>query len=80
LNGTHPINSPLIKATIQKVIGTEIQVFLYYPEFNKPVLFHLYNYASDQQLEAVIMQDKKKNNYSFLFAKAQYNSKAVLNH
>jgi hypothetical protein len=31
-------------------------------------------------LGAVIMQDKKQNNYSFLFAKAQYSSKAVYNH
>jgi hypothetical protein len=42
---------------IKKVIGTEIP--LYYPDFNKPVLFHLYIYASDHQLGAVIIQDKK---------------------
>jgi hypothetical protein len=42
---------------IKKVIGTE--VLLCYPDFNKPVLFHLYNDASDHQLGAVIMQDKK---------------------
>jgi hypothetical protein len=40
---------------IKKVIGTE--VLLYYPDFNKP--FHLFTDASDHQLEAVIMQDKK---------------------
>jgi hypothetical protein len=44
---------------IKKVIGTEIQVLLCYPDFNKPVLFHLYTDASDHQLETVIMQDKK---------------------
>jgi hypothetical protein len=42
---------------IKKVIGTEIQVLLCYSEFNKP--FHLYTDASDHQLGAVIMQDKK---------------------
>jgi hypothetical protein len=42
---------------IKKVIGTE--VLLYYPDFNKPVLFHLYTDGSDHQLRAVIMQDKK---------------------
>jgi hypothetical protein len=59
---------------IKKVIGTEVshqqafdkikkvmrtEVFLCYPDFNKPVLFHLYTDASDHQLGAVIMQDKK---------------------
>jgi hypothetical protein len=42
---------------IKKVIGTE--VLLCYPDFNKPALFHLYTDASDHQLGAVIMQDKK---------------------
>jgi hypothetical protein len=42
---------------IKKVTGTE--VLLCYPDFNKPVLFHLYTYASDHQLGAVIIQDKK---------------------
>jgi hypothetical protein len=42
---------------IKNVIGTE--VLLSYPDFKKPVLFHLYIDASDHQLEAVIMQDKK---------------------
>jgi hypothetical protein len=41
---------------IKKIIGTE--VLLFYPDFNKPVLFHLYTDASDYQLGAVIMQDK----------------------
>jgi RNase H-like domain found in reverse transcriptase len=40
---------------IKKVIKTE--VFLAYPDFNKP--FHIYTDASDHQLSAVIMQDKK---------------------
>jgi hypothetical protein len=40
---------------IKKVIGTE--VLLCYPDFSKP--FHLYTDASDHQLRAVIMQDKK---------------------
>jgi hypothetical protein len=44
---------------IKKVIGTEIQVLLCYPDFNKLVLFHLCTDASDHQLGAVIMQDKK---------------------
>jgi hypothetical protein len=42
---------------IKKVIGTE--VLLCYPDFNKPVIFNLYIDASDHQLGAVIMQDKK---------------------
>jgi hypothetical protein len=42
---------------IKKVIGTE--VLLCYPDFNKPYPFHLYTDASDHQLGAVIMQDKK---------------------
>jgi hypothetical protein len=62
---------------IKRVIGTE--VLLCYPDFNKPVLFHLHTDASDHQLEAVIMQDKKKKNYSLLFAKAQYSPTAVNN-
>jgi hypothetical protein len=44
---------------IKKVIVTEIQVLLCYPYFNKPGSFHLYTDASDHQLGAVIMQDKK---------------------
>jgi hypothetical protein len=74
---------------IKKVIGTETQVLLCYSDFNKPVLFHLYTDASDHQLGAVIMQDKKPEAFysrklntahSLLFAKAQYSSKAVYNH
>jgi hypothetical protein len=42
---------------IKKVIGSE--VLLCYPDFNKPVPFHLCIDASDHQLGAVIMQDKK---------------------
>jgi hypothetical protein len=42
---------------IKKVIGTEIPVLLFYPDFNNP--FHLCTDASDHQLGAVIMQDKK---------------------
>jgi RNase H-like domain found in reverse transcriptase len=40
---------------IKKVIETEI--LLSYPDFDKP--FHIYTDASDHQLGAVIMQDKK---------------------
>jgi hypothetical protein len=58
MNGTHPIHQQAFDK-IKKVIGTEIQVHLCYPNFNKPVLFHLYTYASDHQLGEVIMQDKK---------------------
>jgi hypothetical protein len=61
---------------IKNVIGTK--ALLFYTGFNKP--FNLYTDASDHQLGAVIMQDKKQNNYSLLFAKAQYTSKAVYNH
>jgi hypothetical protein len=42
---------------IKKIIGTE--VLLCYPDFNKPIIFHLSTDASDHQLGAVIMQDKK---------------------
>jgi hypothetical protein len=42
---------------IKKVIGTE--VILCYPDFNNPVLFHLYTDASDHQLGAVIIEDRK---------------------
>jgi hypothetical protein len=42
---------------IKKVIETEKDVLLCYPDFNEP--FHLYTNASDHQLGAVIMQDKK---------------------
>jgi hypothetical protein len=65
---------------IKKVIGTETQVLLCYPDFNKRFPFHLYTDASDHQLGVVIMQDKKQDNYSLLFAKAQYSSKAIYNH
>jgi hypothetical protein len=41
----------------KKVIGTE--VLLCHPDFNNPDSFHLYTDASDHQLGAVIMQDKK---------------------
>jgi hypothetical protein len=36
-----------------------MHVLLFYPDFYKHVLFHLYIDASDHQLVAVIMQDKK---------------------
>jgi hypothetical protein len=42
---------------IKKVMGTGI--LLYDPDFNEPVVFHLYTNTSDHQLGAVIMQDKK---------------------
>jgi hypothetical protein len=57
---------------IKKVIGPDIQVLLCYPEFNKT--FHLYTNASDHQLGAVIMQDRKPINNSLLFAKAKCSS------
>jgi hypothetical protein len=52
LNGTHPINSPLIK------LRQSLEL-LCYPDFNKYSYFHLYTDTSDHQLGAVIMQDKK---------------------
>jgi prolyl oligopeptidase PreP (S9A serine peptidase family) len=52
-------NKPLIK---QKVIGTK--VLLYYPDFSKPIVFHLYTDASDHQLEAFIMQDKMPTDFN----------------
>jgi hypothetical protein len=62
---------------VEKNIGTEIQVLLCYPDFNKPVVFHLYTDASDHQLGAVIIQDKK---HIAFYSRAQYRSKAVYNH
>jgi hypothetical protein len=44
---------------MKKIIGTEIQVLLCYPDFNKLILFQIYTDESDHQLGAVIMQDKK---------------------
>jgi hypothetical protein len=55
LNGTHPINRPLIK--LRKSLELRFGCILCYPDFNKP--FHLYTDASDHQLGPVIMQDKK---------------------
>jgi hypothetical protein len=52
LNGSQPI---LSFDKINKVIETE--VLLAYPDFDKP--FYIYTDASDHQLGAVIMQDKK---------------------
>jgi hypothetical protein len=57
LNGTHPINKPLIKS--RKSLELRSGVPHCYPDFNKPDSFHLYTDASDHQLGAVIMQDKK---------------------
>jgi hypothetical protein len=48
---------------IKKVIGTE--VLRCYPDFNKASFFHLYTDASDHQLGAVIMQDKKQTTIAF---------------
>jgi hypothetical protein len=56
LNGTHPINRPLIK--LRKLLELKNIVLLCYPDFNKPVLFHYYTEASYYQLGSVIMQDK----------------------
>jgi hypothetical protein len=57
LNGTHPHQQAFDK--IRKVIGTDIQILLCYPDINKPFPFHLFTDASDHQSGAVIMQDKK---------------------
>jgi hypothetical protein len=45
------------KIVDKKVIGTE--VLLCYPDFNKPVTFHLYTYVSDHRLRTVIMKVRK---------------------
>jgi hypothetical protein len=63
LNGTHPINRPLIKS--RNSLELRYGVVLCYPDFNKLVLFHLYTDASDHQLGAVIMQDKSKTSIAF---------------
>jgi hypothetical protein len=55
LNGTHPINRPLIKS--RKILELRCVVLICCPDFNNP--FHLYTDASDHQLVAVIIQDKK---------------------
>jgi hypothetical protein len=57
LNGIHPINSTLIE--LRKLLELRGGVLLYYPDFNKTVLFHLYTDESYDQLGAVIMQDIK---------------------
>jgi hypothetical protein len=44
---------------IKKIIGTEIHLLLCYPDFNKPDTLHLCTDASDHQLGAVIMHNKK---------------------
>jgi hypothetical protein len=55
---------------IKKVIGNE--VILGYLDFNQPDSFHLHTDASDHQLGAVIMQDKKPTAfYSRKFNTAQ---------
>jgi hypothetical protein len=57
LNGTHLINMHLIQ--FRKLLELNGGLFLCYPDFNKPVLFHLYTDASNHQLGEVIMQDTK---------------------
>jgi hypothetical protein len=44
---------------LRKSLELRCNLLLCYPDFNKPVLFHVYTDASDNQLGAVIMQDKK---------------------
>jgi hypothetical protein len=44
---------------LRNSLGLRDFVILCYPYFNKPDSFHLYTDASDHQLGAVIMQDKK---------------------
>jgi hypothetical protein len=56
LNGTDPINRPLIKS--RKSLKRRYFPVCY-PDFNDPDSFHLYTDASDHQFGAVIIQDKK---------------------
>jgi hypothetical protein len=59
LNGTHPINRNSIKSTAKEVIGTEMMCLVYYVDFKNSFLFHLHTDASDPQLGALIIQDRK---------------------
>jgi hypothetical protein len=43
----------------RKSLELRCGILLCYPDFNEPVLFHLYNDASNHHLGAVIMHDKK---------------------
>jgi hypothetical protein len=51
------ISTELLKT--KKFIKSEILVLLCYPDFNKPDSFHLYTDASELQLRAVIMHNRK---------------------
>jgi RNase H-like domain found in reverse transcriptase len=53
LNGSQVINKHLIKS--KRLLKSEVP--LAYPDFNKP--FHIYTDASNHQLGAVVIQDKK---------------------
>jgi hypothetical protein len=68
LNGTHPINRPLIKLRISFELRNE--VLLCYSDFNKPVLFHVYPDASDNQLGPIIMKDRMPISFHLLKIKA----------
>jgi hypothetical protein len=75
LNGTHPINRPLIK--LRKLWELTCDVLLCYPDFNKDCLFifTLMHQASVGGSHRAGLKTK-----SHLFVKAQYSSKVVYNH
>jgi hypothetical protein len=76
LNGTNPINRPLKKS--RKSLGLKYWAILCYLDFSKPFPFHLYIDASDHQLGAVIMQNKKPIAFhSWKLNKAQRGIKSV---
>jgi hypothetical protein len=73
LNGTHPINRPLKN---QEVIETEL--FICYPDFNKPVLFDLYPDSSDHQWGQPSCRIKSQTTIAFYSRKINTAQKQLL--